>query len=131
MRSNKILPGCGIAVIIVLVLAIAGMFLVPSLLQDTAAEIGHSGDTQIFLVQPFNGAVKAVNQPVEVYAEAVSLVDIQNLELWVDNHLWETGKALLPAGKSGSARWVWTPGVEGDYTLAARGSGRGWTYGGV
>jgi hypothetical protein len=103
------------------------MFLMPSLLQDLTAEIGHSGDTQVFLVQPFNGDVKAVNQPVEVYAEAVSLVDIQNLELWVDNHLWETRKALLPAGKTDSARWVWTPGVEGDYTLAARavdGAGR-------
>jgi hypothetical protein len=120
MNTNKALIGCGISVIVLLVLAVAGVLLVPFFISSPTEVIGMDDSTQVFLVQPVNGSKVVVNKPVAIFAEATSLADLQKLDLWVDNHLWETGKKQSLAGTTMNAHWTWTPDTEGDFTLAAR-----------
>jgi hypothetical protein len=120
MPSNKMFIGCGIAVIVVLVLAIAGVLLGPLLIADVPVNIGQSDDIQVFIQQPANGSSLALNQPVGVYSEAVGLATINTLELWVDDQLWQTGASTSSAGKIISANWIWTPVTEGWHRLMVR-----------
>jgi hypothetical protein len=120
MKSDKLFIGCGIAVIAVLVLAIAGVLLGPMLIEDVPVNIGQSDDIQVFIQQPANGSSLALNVPVDVYSEAVGLSDIKNLELWVDDQLWQTGSSTSPAGEIISGNWIWTPVTEGWHRLMVR-----------
>ncbi len=120
MRSNKLLVGCGIVVIVALLLAIAGVLFGPSLIPKVSASVGQSEGVQVFLVQPVSGSTLAVNKPVEVSADAVGLDGLEKMQLWVDNHLWEAGAVSTPAGKTMNSKWVWTPVEEGQYTLMVR-----------
>ena len=120
MKSDKLFIGCGIAVIVVLVLAIAGVLFIPLLIPDAPVNIGQNEDLQVFLVQPVSGSMLAVNKPLSVDAEAVGVADIQKMDLWVDNHLWVTGATASAAGKAMKANWAWTPKAKGRYTLMVR-----------
>ena len=120
MDSNKTFIGCGIVVIVILVLAIVGVLFVPLLILDLPTTIGKSDSIQVFILQPVFGSKLEVKKPVGLYSEAVGISDIQKMELWVDDHLWETGASASPAGKSMSANWSWTPLEEGAYTLMVR-----------
>ncbi len=120
MPSNKLLIGCGIAVIFVLILIIGGILLVPRLIADVPADIGQSNDIQVFIQQPANGSSLGINQPVGVYSEALGLATINTLELWVDDQLWQTGATISPAGEIISGNWIWTPDSEGWHRLMVR-----------
>lgn len=120
MNKNKVLVGCGISVIVLFVLAITGVLLAPFFISSPNEVIGMDDSVQVFLVQPVNGSKVAVNKPVAIYAEATALTDLQKLDLWVDNHLWETGKKQSPSGTTINAHWVWIPDQKGDFTLTVR-----------
>jgi hypothetical protein len=120
MRSNKLFIGCGIAIVIGLVLAIVGVLLVPLLLVKPPTGIGKNEAIQVFLVQPVSGSTLAVNKPISVNAEAVGVTDIQKMGLWVDNNLWVAGAKASAAGKAMKANWTWTPDKEGQFTLMVR-----------
>jgi hypothetical protein len=120
MRSNKLFMGCGIAAIVGLVLAIAGVLLTPLFLSSASANVGQSEGIQVFLVQPVSESTFAVNKPVKVDAEAVGVIDIQKMDLWVDDHLWVTGATASAVGKTRKANWEWTPSEEGQFTLMVR-----------
>ncbi len=120
MRSNKLLVGCGIVIIVALVLLIVAALVLPGLVPEVSANTGQTEGVQVFLVQPVNGSTLAVNKPVAVKADAAGVSELDGMKLWVDNHLWEAGASINPTGQSISGSWVWTPQEIGEYTLMVR-----------
>ena len=126
MKSRKPLIGCGIALVlgagVVLIGVIAGYLgFIPGMDQQLPL------DTTSILVNinlPLNGAELPLNEPVSIYAEAVSGQPIHDLELWLDGAFSPTKMDTSPADQSLlSTVWLWTPAEEGVHRLIVRAIG--------
>lgn len=124
MRSNKLLVGCGIVIIVMLVLLIAAVLVLPGLVPEVSASTGETQGVQVFLVQPVDGSTLAVKKPITVKADAAGASEFDKMSLWVDNHLWDAGASISPNGQTLSGSWVWTPMETGEYTLLVRATGK-------
>jgi hypothetical protein len=120
LRVNKLLTIGGIIICIGLVGVIVWELLFGLTYSAVPRMAGKDQSVQVFIVKPvFNSKVQ-VKQPVSVYAEAVGLLDIQKMDLWVDNHLWNVGASDIKPANKATAGWQWTPLEEGVYTLMVR-----------
>ena len=120
MRPNKLLIGCGIAIIAVLVIAIAGVVAGSLLIPDVNQQIP-SGDNTVFvnITQPVNGASVPVNQPMTIYVEAFGDRSIKSVKLLVNGVQVPDGSSS-PAGEEKLiSSWTFTPDKEGSISLLA------------
>lgn len=120
MRSNRIITIGGIIIIFILVSAIVWVLFSGMVYSVVPPMAGKDQGVQVFVLKPVYGSTVSVKKSVSVYAEAVGLLDIQKMDLWVDNHLWTAGASTIATGKKVTASWQWTPMEEGVYTLMTR-----------
>jgi hypothetical protein len=120
MRSSKTLLGCGIAVIAVLVLSIAGIVAGNLLIPDVSQQMT-SGSNRVFInvTSPLNGASLPLNQPFTVFVEAFGDQPIQGIELNVNGVLVPNGSPTPAGGEKMMSTWTFTPDKAGVITLVA------------
>lgn len=121
MKSRKLLLGCGIALVLGLGIVLIGV-IAGHLFQKQAT----AGSLSILvnINMPLNGAELPLNEPVSIYAEAVSDQPVHDLELWLDGTFSPTKMDSSPVDQSPlNATWLWTPTGEGVHRLVVRAIG--------
>ena len=98
MNSRKLLIGCGIVLALglgIVLIGIIASYLFPNL-------VSSSGEFPaiVNINLPLNGAELPLNEPVSIYAEAVSDQPVHDLELWLDGAFSPTKMDSSPVDKS-------------------------------
>lgn len=125
MNTRKMLIGCGVALLVGLLLVAVG--LVVSTLLPKKGQPATTGPAILVNINlPLNGAKLPLNEPVSVYAEAVGGSTVHDLELWVDGAFSPTKMDSSPPDRSPlNAVWLWKPAEEGVHRLIVRALGPG------
>jgi hypothetical protein len=123
MNPRKVLMGCGVAVLVVLMLVAVGL-VVSTLLPKKAQPKLSLSPIFVNINLPLNGAKLPLNEAVRVYAEAIGPTSVHDLELWVDGAFSPTKMDTSPVDRSPlSAVWLWKPSDEGVHRLIVRAIG--------
>lgn len=125
MNSRKLLLGCGIVLVLGLGVVVVGGIIASFLIPNVDQQLPPGAVSILVNINlPLNGAQLPLNEPVSIYAEAVSEQPVHDLELWVDGVLNPAKTGSSPADNSPlSAVWSWTPNEEGINRLLVRAIG--------
>jgi hypothetical protein len=120
MNQKKAFTGCGIVLVILTILVLAGVIAARFLIPEVDEQIAY-GLNPLFvnITEPANGSSIEINQPVTIFVDTFGDNTVESVQLLVNGSPADTGKTSSSADSQTHTFWSFTPNKEGTVTLVA------------